>query len=157
MWPTPDAPDAGGAPRWERPEIAAELARHGLALQRRPEDGLLGQSMNHRIIFAAVNLHDVARWREARPPWSYASDAASSAAASMPENYDFRPTLAALTERGVPVRVVQGDDDFLPPATWTADVPGVQRVVVEGAGHLPYVDRPDRVRELVRELVLGID
>jgi proline iminopeptidase len=157
VWPTPDEPDVEGPPRWERPEVAAELARQGLVLPRRPEDGARGQSMNHRIIFAAVNLHDVTKWREVRPPWTYAGAAASSAAESMPADYDFRPTLAALAGDGVPVLVVQGDDDFLPPATWTETVPGVDRVVIERAGHVLYVDRPTRVLGLVRKFGLEID
>lgn len=157
VWPTPDDPEVKDPPRWERPEVAAELARRGLVLPRRPEDGARGQSMNHRIIFAAVNLHDVTKWRELRPPWAYAGAAASSAAETMPDDYDFRPTLAALAENGVPVLVVQGDDDFLPPATWTEKTPGVERVVIERAGHVLYVDRPTRVLGLVREFGLEVD
>ncbi len=152
VWPTPDAPDVDAPPRWERPEVAAELARRGLELPRRRADGPRGWSVNHRIIFAAVSLHDVTKWRAVPPPWSYATDAANSAARSMPEEYDFRPALAALD---VPVLVVQGDDDYLPPATWTDDVSGVERVEVSDAGHLPFIDRPDRVRELVRDFVLA--
>jgi pimeloyl-ACP methyl ester carboxylesterase len=71
----------------------------------------------------------------------------------MPEDYDFRPALTALD---VPVLVVQGDDDYLPAATWTDDVPGVERVEVSEAGHVPYIDRPDRVRELVLDFVLAV-
>lgn len=150
VWPTHEAPDMDAPPRWERPEVAAELARHGLDLQRQREDGARGWSINHRIIFAAVNLHDVTKWRSLRPPWAYATDAANSAAESMPADYDFRPALASLAARGVPVLVIQGDDDYLPPATWTEEIEGVERVVVERAGHVAYVDRPERVRALVR-------
>jgi pimeloyl-ACP methyl ester carboxylesterase len=153
VWPTPEAPGVEPSPRWERPEVAAELAREGLELPRRRADGPRGWSVNHRIIFAAVNLHDVTKWRAVRPPWAYATDAANSAARSMPEDYDFRPALAALD---VPVLVVQGDDDYLPAATWTDEIPGVERVEVDEAGHVPYIDRPDRVRELVRDFVLAV-
>ncbi len=154
VWPTPDAPDVDAPPRWERPEVAAELARHGLELPRRRADGPRGWSVNHRIIFAAINLHDVTKWRSLRPPWAYATDAANSAAASMPSNYDFRPALEELASRGVPVLVIQGDDDYLPAAAWTDEIDGVERVVVERAGHVAYVDRPERVRELVREFAV---
>lgn len=150
VWPTPDAPEVDGPPRWERPEVAEELARHGLELPRRREDGARGWSINHRIIFAAVNLHDVTKWRDLRPPWAYATEAANAAAESMPEDYDFRPALEALD---VPVLVIQGDDDYLPPATWTGETEGVESLVVEDAGHSLYVDRPQRVRELVRDAV----
>lgn len=152
VWPTPDAPETESAPRWERPDVAGELARHGLELPRRREDGARGWSINHRIIFAAVNLHDVTKWREVRPPWAYATPAANSAASSMPDDYDFRPALAALD---APVLVVQGDDDFLPPATWAPEVEGVVLETVTGAGHTLYVDRPDAVRSIVRAFALG--
>lgn len=155
VWPAPDAPAVEAAPRWERPEVAEELARHGLVLPRRLEDGAVGWSVNHRIIFAAVNLHDVTKWRSLRPPWAYAMDAANSAAASMPADYDFRPALARLTASGARVLVIQGDDDYLPPATWTDETAGVERVEVERAGHSLYIDRPETVRRLVREFVLG--
>lgn len=157
VWPTPDAPGSDGQdapPRWERPAVAAELEAQGLSLDRRKEDGPLGWSINHRVIFAAVNLHDVTKWKQARPPWAYSSDAANSAAESMPESFDFRPALAALD---VPVLVIQGDDEYLPQATWTADVEGVELETVENAGHLLYVDRPDAVRSLLREYVLGLE
>ena len=153
VWPTPDAPDVDAPPPWERPEVAAELARHGLELQRKREDGPRGWSINHRIIFAAVNLHDVTKWRELRPPWAYATDAANSAAESMKDDYDFRPALARLAGRGVPILVIQGDDDYLPPATWTESIDGVERVEVARAGHAAYVDRPERVRALVRDFL----
>lgn len=101
----------------------------------------------------AISLHDVTKWRAMRPPWAYATVAANSAARSMPEDYDFRPALAALE---VPVLVVQGDDDYLPAATWTDGVPGVERVEVSEAGHLPYIDSPDQVGGLVRDFVLAV-
>jgi len=156
VWPTPDAPAGEQTPRWERPEVAEELARHGLVLPRRVEDGTRGWSVNHRIIFAAVNLHDVTKWRSLRPPWTYATDAANSAAASMPADYDFRPALARLAAAGAPVLVIQGDDDYLPTASWTDEVPGVERIEIEEAGHVPYVDRPEAVRGLVRGFVRGL-
>lgn len=154
VWPTPEPPARADAPPpWERPEVAAELSRHGLALDRRREDGARDWSVNHRIVFAAVNLHDVTKWRELRPPWSYATDAATSTARSVPADYDFRPVLADLAARGVPVSVLQGDDDFLPRASWADETEGVERIEVERAGHALYVDRPQHVRALVRAFV----
>jgi pimeloyl-ACP methyl ester carboxylesterase len=137
-------------------DFTAELARHDLVLPRRPGDSIQEWSINHRIIFAAVNLHDVTRWREVPVPWFYAGDAAESAAASMPEEWDFTDDLAALP---VPVLVVAGDDDFIPIAShraWTAEVPNAQLVQVEGAGHISWIDRPRAVLTAVMDYLAGV-
>jgi proline iminopeptidase len=150
-WPTPDAPavEREGQP-WDDPAVADELAEHGLVLPRRREDGAVGWSINHRIIFAAVNLGDVRLWRSTRPPWAYDVEVANATAESMPSIFDFRPALAALE---VPVLVLQGSEDFLPGATWADAVPGARRVNVERAGHNAYTDAPELVLgELVRFL-----
>lgn len=146
--PTPAAdslPTRTEETRWERPEVIAELERHGLVLPRRPEDTVQEWSINHRIIFAAVNLHDVTRWREVPVPWFYDAEAGRAAAESEPEGFDFTPALAALD---VPVLVVAGDDDFIPLEShraWTANVPNARLEVIERAGHIPWIDRAEAV------------
>lgn len=136
--------------RWERPEVIAELERHGLALPRRPEDTIQEWSVNHRIIFASVNIHDVTKWKEVPVPWFYDGEVGASAAESMPDGYDFTDDLATLE---VPILVVAGDDDFIPVESqraWTANVPNARLEVVENAGHIAWIDRPDAVLGAIR-------
>ncbi len=149
--PVDSLPTRTDEQRWERPEVIAELEALGLALPRRPEDTIPELSVNHRIIFAAVNLHDVTKWREVPVPWFYDSDAADSAASTRPEGYDYT---AALAELDVPILVVVGDDDFIPLASqraWTERVPNARLVVVESAGHIPWIDRPQAVLDPILE------
>lgn len=65
---------------------------------------------------------------------------------------------ARLAEITVPTLVISGADDFLFPsdgARALADaLPVGQLVVLERAGHLPFVDQPERFREAVRAFVL---
>jgi pimeloyl-ACP methyl ester carboxylesterase len=63
--------------------------------------------------------------------------------------WDWRPGLAALE---VPLLVLHGSDDFQPreaAAEW-AERPAARLELVEGAGHLTWVDRPADVSRLVR-------
>lgn len=143
--------------RWERPEVAAELERLGLALPRRPEDSVQEWSINHRIIYASVNLHDVTKWKRVPVPWFYDGEAGIAAAESMPVGYDFTGALASLD---VPILVVAGDDDFIPLASqraWTAKVPNARLEVVEDAGHIAWIDRPDAVLGAIRAYLDDLD
>jgi len=57
-------------------------------------------------------------------------------------NWDFRPRLAALD---VPVLVLQGTDDLVPveaSRAWAASAPDARFLAIEGAGHHPYIERP---------------
>jgi len=151
VWPTPDEPAVErGAPPWEDPQVIEELERHGLVLDRRREDGPVGWAINHRIIFAAVNLADPTRWRASRPPWAYDQEVANHTAASMPEEFDFRPALAVIDG---PVLLLQGEQDFNAQATWADGMEGVERVAIEGAGHNAYTDRPDVVLPALRAFI----
>ncbi|HKH49485.1 MAG TPA: alpha/beta hydrolase [Thermoanaerobaculia bacterium] len=57
-------------------------------------------------------------------------------------DWDFRPRLAALD---VPVLVLQGTDDLVPveaSRAWAASAPDARFLAIEGAGHHPYIERP---------------
>lgn len=62
------------------------------------------------------------------------------------------PLLPGATGLRVPVMMVHGAED--PRPAWTSDdllaaLPRATRTVVAGAGHAPWVERPDEVRRLV--------
>jgi len=73
-----------------------------------------------------------------------------------------RPDSAALlpTLTGLPTLVIVGAEDQLtPPAAaerMVAAIPGAQLVVVEGAGHVPPVERPATVNEALQAFLDGL-
>lgn len=154
LGPTPaidSLPARTAEARWERPEVLRELDRRGLVLPRRPEDTPQEWAVNHRIIFGAVNLHDITRWRELPVPWFYATDAARSAATSMPDDYDVTGSLARM---GAPILVIVGDDDYIPPSShrsWVPMVPNARLRIVEDAGHFSWIDQPEVVMGVISE------
>ena len=61
-------------------------------------------------------------------------------------DYDLLPGLARVRARlGVPTLVVHGREDPIPLASSTAvaEALGAELVVIEGSGHVPYVERPE--------------
>ena len=68
---------------------------------------------------------------------------------------DAPPLGAGLT---MPLLLIQGSDDRVTPAAANAErlveaVPQARRVMLEGCGHLPEMEMPPRVNELVREFL----
>jgi len=65
---------------------------------------------------------------------------------------DSRPSLARIA---VPTLVAVGDGDQLTPPDLAAEIagliPGSELRVVEGAGHLPPMERPGETTELLRQ------
>lgn len=136
--------------RWDRPAVRAELDKHALPVDRLPDQTFQEWSLNHRIIFGCLYLNDVTKWRQIRPPWSYAVDAGASAARSMPSPYDFTTALAQLVCN---ILVLHGDDDYIPvegARAWTKEVPNARLVVVPNAGHFSWIDQPEVVVGAVR-------
>ena len=69
--------------------------------------------------------------------------------------YDWRPALAGLA---VPTLVVHGSDDREPldsAQEWVTALPDAQLLVVDGAGQLPWVERPDAFFPAVARFLAG--
>jgi proline iminopeptidase len=67
-------------------------------------------------------------------------------------------TLAQCRSLDVPVLIVHGADD--PRPAWATDtlleaLPRSRRVIIDGAGHLPWVERPGEVRTALRSFLLA--
>jgi len=73
------------------------------------------------------------------------------------QGFDARPLLAKVR---VPTLVVHGDGDQLVPATEAralADgIAGARFVSVEGAGHIPHLEQPGRVHEVMATFAAGL-
>jgi pimeloyl-ACP methyl ester carboxylesterase len=78
------------------------------------------------------------------------ADAIAAAALGMAARPDSTPDLAGID---VPALVVTSDADTLIPAAISApmaeQIPGAELAVIEGAGHLSNLERPDRFGELL--------
>jgi len=61
-----------------------------------------------------------------------------------------------LPQIGVPTLLVWGDSDVRSPLSvarqFQETIPATQLVVIEGAGHMSHLERPDQVNEALREL-----
>lgn len=155
---------------------AAELAEEGL-----PDFGALSADEivrsgpgTHKALFrrwqvrfAGINLHDVSRWRDVMGGWSFyeqrVADAVFANEAALRAWWDtFLTTLEAFPG---PVAVVIGTSDYVDPGAvvWKQlvdSLPDADIRVLENAGHIFWVDRPQVSREALAwalEYVEGAD
>lgn len=142
---------ASALQRWERPEVIDTLSANGLGLQIQKDYSDKQRGTWHRITFAAINLHHVKHWRTMRSAFFYQSAAAARAAASGPVEWDFRPDLA---KAHFTVTLLHGDDDYLPldyHRQSIQEIPNVTLKVINDAGHLCWIDRPEEFSHLLKE------
>lgn len=133
----------------ERPAVAAEIAEEGLD---RPDEELSDRERSHkwRIGFAAVNLYRVERWPRLRGGRVFYDQSAGSAAGrTLPDTANFLDDMAA---HDPPVTVIMGDHDFADPGLalyrpWFEPIDDIELVVLEEAGHVAWIDRPEAFRE----------
>lgn len=109
-----------------------------------------------RIGFAAGNLYHVGRWRQMMGGMVfYSSEAGRAAGRTMSQEWNFLPALHALPH---PITVINGDHDLVGfggelHRRMLEAVPNVEFVLLEQAGHIAWVDQPERFRaELLRAL-----
>ena len=137
----------------ERPEVAAELAEHGLE-----DPSLLSdkqQTNRWRILFAGESLYHIDRWPQMKGGLAfYSSAAARTAKESMPEEHDATDEIAALPCGSW---VILGANDVggmeLAQQAFDAwfDIPGVRTVAIERAAHNLWIDQPEEFRRVLRE------
>jgi proline iminopeptidase len=109
-----------------------------------------------RIGFASGNLYHVDRWRQLMGGMVfYNAEAGRAGGRSMPEEWDF---LSALRKLPHAVTVINGDHDLVGfggrlHRQMLGDLPNVEFVLIERAGHNAWIDQPERFREeLLRAL-----
>jgi proline iminopeptidase len=132
----------------QRPEVAAELRRHGLdrdTSQLSDE----ARTARWRVQFAAANIYHVDRWHQLKGGQAFWNPRAAQAGGeSMPKQYDFLPALRA---HPCAVWVLAGDHDFGPITVevhrqWVREVPNARLVIIERAGHAAWIDAPAAFR-----------
>jgi 3-oxoadipate enol-lactonase len=140
----PDTPDARAA----RLALAERLDREGNVLAAEPPP-LLSSAAPPEL-----------RERVRRLVADQSPAAIAAALRGMAERPDSRPDLPRIA---VPTLVIASDRDELIPAETTARiaerVPGAELAVIQGAGHLSNLERPEAFTELLLAFVarLGID
>lgn len=143
----------------ERPAVAAEIAEEGLD---RPEEEMTPREKTHkwRIGFAGVNLYHVERWRELEGGRAFYDQGAGSAAGeTMGQEWNYVDDMDA---HPWPITLIMGDHDFADPGAkmwplWVEPAAGVEVVVLEEAGHNPWIDRPEAFREALEEALDRIE
>jgi pimeloyl-ACP methyl ester carboxylesterase len=71
-------------------------------------------------------------------------------------DWDYRPQLAAM---GLPLFVIQGTDDLVPVEAsrgWAAAARDGRFLGLDGAGHHPYLERPEEFFAAVRPFLDGL-
>lgn len=154
--------DAERALAEEQKKRASQFMERPAIQEERREEGLLDsedlsakeKTLHWRIKFAGINMYHVERWRQMKGGMVFYDQKSGSAAAqTMPETYNFMEELRA---HPYPVVVIMGDHDYLDMGArmWkhaAEDLPNTELVIIEKAGHILWIDRPEEFREAVRE------
>jgi proline iminopeptidase len=140
----------------KRPEVTKELEKYLLTRSDTPLSSR-EETSKFRIEFAARMLYDVGKWpllTGGRALFKgHVYELTSRTYPKSGWNY-----LEQFTSASYPVGVIVGDHDFLDFGNhllkkWIASVPRVKLSVIENAGHIIWVDQPDRfATELLRHL-----
>jgi proline iminopeptidase len=149
------AVDAHRGQPWFEDAVAAQRAR-GAGQFATPEEAAALYAREMRLWFpprpsAAVDAFLSEGIRGQRPNL----EALSYFNTRLAPSYDMRPRLSEIT---APTLVLNGADDFFGPrvsARELAAIPGSQVVVLDDAGHFPFVEQPQRVRAELRKFLLS--
>ncbi|MCB0630224.1 MAG: alpha/beta hydrolase [Saprospiraceae bacterium] len=133
-----------------RPEVEQELQKYDLLRTSSPLSSR-EETAKFRIPFAARMLYDVTKWKDLTGGRAiYQGKVFGLTADTYPaEGWDYPATFA---RHSLPVTVIACDHDFLDFGntlirTWLEDVPSVRIMYIERAGHIPWIDRPERFHE----------
>jgi proline iminopeptidase len=138
---------------WARAAEAAQVQREGLD---RPDLSEKERTYRWRIGFAAGNIYHVERWRRMTGGQVfYSASAGRAAGRGMDRGWNF---VLALERFPHPVTVINGDHDLVGfggalHRRMLRDLPNVEFVLIERAGHNAWIDQPETFRaQLVRAL-----
>lgn len=140
-----------------RPGVQAELEKHGLDGE---ELSARERSERWRLKFAAANLYRIDRWPLLRGGSVFYNTPAGQAAAMSMEDLAPWDFTVKWRSHDHPVTVIVGDHDY---ADWQAALSRywfetddhVRLVVLDRAGHIPWLDQPAAFREAFLEGLRG--
>lgn len=105
---------------------------------------------NHIKYYAGQNIYDIKKWDQLQVPhWNRIS--ASATSQSFDWNYNYTNEL---NSHPYPITIINGDHDFVVglsyiwQTTFEGDAPNIDIKIITEAAHLPWIDRPDRFKEL---------
>ncbi len=137
--------------RWDRPDVTEELNKYGL--KKELTKGVADQQswLWNRITFAAINLHDVKKWRElGEGPLYYSNKAGIATVKSLTsDTWDF---VDVLSKENIPVYVFEGDDNFVPyqyNEGWIKSVKTAHFFLLKNAGHNLWIDNYAEYRKIM--------
>ncbi|MEM9721627.1 MAG: alpha/beta hydrolase [Bacteroidota bacterium] len=138
----------------KRPEVEMELGKYRLT---RPDSLLnsMEKTAKFRINMASRFLYDVTKWVRltgGRPFYNPKVYQLTESTNSM-ESWDFPQNFLA---SGIPITAIIGDHDFLDmgahiTSKFLADIPNVELVVLEKAGHELWLDQPKAFRKAFKK------
>ena len=136
-----------------RPEVARELETLGLSSPKR-ELSSQEETAAYRIGVAARMLADVSKWRQLEGGRGlFKSHIGALTTKTYPTGgWDY---ISEFARTDYPVGILVGDHDFVDMGTpllseWVRSVPRLELRIIPGAGHLPWIDRPEAFREALR-------
>ncbi|MEM7382150.1 MAG: alpha/beta hydrolase [Bacteroidota bacterium] len=138
----------------ERPAIAEEMDKYDLN-RKSPPLNSKENTIRSRIGFAQLMLYDVANWPLLENGKAlYKGQVYGLTEGSYPKDgWNF---IQEFAKREYPVIVIHGDHDWLDFEAailkkWTTEVPRIRLDVIENAGHLPWIDQPEKITEALRK------
>ncbi len=134
--------------RWERENVIDTLKAHDL--YKRDSHELSDKEIGtwHRITFSAINLHNIKNWKKLKGAFFYQQSAASAAAISMNDNWDYT---SILLQRDLSLIFIHGNDDYLPLSFHRKTK--IQLHVIKDAGHLIWIDNPRDFNQTLSEIL----
>ncbi len=137
----------------ERSAIAEEMDKYDLN-RKAPPLNSKENTIRSRIGFAQLMLYDVSKWPQLENGKAlYKGQVYGLTERSYPKDgWDF---IQEFSKRDYPITVIHGDHDWLDFEAailkkWTAEVPRIRLDVIEDAGHLPWIDQPEKITKALR-------
>lgn len=164
--PEPSASAQQATQKRKQEQVQSAIARV-LEREHLPGETPNARASSHvdRIHYAAWSIHDLSRWRQVShdadvyknqivyPRW-IASVGGSAA-------FEVRRAafLGGLQHLQKPVTFIVGDQDLsTEPSLWpllAARIPQATLVRIAGAGHMPWIDDPAQVQQVLRDALIG--
>lgn len=109
-------------------------------------------TMKERIRMASYYLYDITLWQKGKEPFGafFSNKAARATVNSLPQGpYD---NIELYRKHPYPITIIMGEYDMIDAGGkkfeyWTRNLPNVYHVLIEKAGHDPWIDQPDEYRK----------